>query len=142
MSTTELTGRQKAVLTVVLMGLLALVVGVGLLLREHGPGNMGTGFLQGAAVGILGVLVVAYRVTRNPDRATTAERAFTQQGDERDDAILTRALAVLGLLAVPLTGVAAVAIGFGADVAMVLFFLLVAQVLVGTVAFAAIARRS
>lgn len=142
MSTTEMTGRQKAIALLVMMVALGAIIVVGLLLREHGPGNMGTGFLQGAAVGIVGVAIVAWRVTRNPDRATTFERAFTQQGDERDDAVLTHALAVLGLGAIPLTGVAAVAIGLGADVAMILAMLLLAQVLVAAVAWAVIVRRS
>ena len=142
MSTTEMTGRQKAIALLVMMVGLGAVVVVGLLLREHGPGNMGTGFLWGAAIGVLGVAVVAWRVTRSPNRASSFERAFTQQGDERDDAVLTRALAVLGLLAFPLTGAAAVAIGLGAYVPMVLALLLFAQLLVGAVAFVLISRRS
>lgn len=143
MSTPELTaGKKKAVVLLVLAGALVLIIGTGLLLREHGPGNMGTGFLVGAAVGVLGLAVMAWRVHRSPESATTFERAFTQHGDERDDAVLTRALAVLGLLAVPLTGAAAIAIGLGAEVAMIIFFLLVAQMLAGTVAFVVIARRA
>lgn len=142
MSTTEMTGRQKAIALLAMMVALGAIIVVGLLLREHGPGNMGTGFLQGAAVGIAGVAIVAWRVTRNPDRATTFERAFTQQGDERDDAVLTHALAVLGLSAIPLTGAAAVAIGLGVDVAMTLTLLLLAEVLVAAVAWAVIVRRS
>lgn len=142
MSTTEMTGRQKAIALLAIMVALGAIIVVGLLLREHGPGNMGTGFLQGAAVGIAGVAIVAWRVTRNPDRATTFERAFTQQGDERDDAVLTHALAVLGLSAIPLTGAAAVAIGLGVDVAMTLTLLLLAEVLVAAVAWAVIVRRS
>ncbi|WP_256839351.1 hypothetical protein [Ornithinimicrobium faecis] len=142
MSTTEMTGRQKAIALLVMMVALGAIIVVGLLLREHGPGNMGTGFLQGAAVGIVGVAVVAWRVTRNPDGATTFERAFTQQGDERDDAVLTHALAVLGLCAIPLTGAAAVAIGLGVDVAMTLALLLLAELLVAAVAWVVVVRRS
>lgn len=142
MSTTELTGRQKALMLLLMMVALGGVIVVGLLLREHGPGNMGTGFLQGAAIGLLGVAVMFWRVTRHPDRASTFERAFTQQGDEREDAILTRALAVLGLAAFPLTAAAAIAIGLGLDVSMVIALLLGAQILVGVVAFAVVARRS
>ena len=141
MSTTEMTARQKAVALLVMMLALGGVIVVGLLLREHGPGNMGTGFLQGAVVGVLGMAVVVWRVTRRPDRATSFERAFTQQGDERDDEVLTRALAVLGLAAFPLSGAAAVAIGLGADVLMVICLLLLAQVLVAVVAYAVTARR-
>ncbi len=142
MSTTELTARQKAFTLFGAMCVLAVVVGIGLLLREHGPGNMGTGFLQGAAVGVVAVVVMVWRVTRNPEGATTFERAWSQQGDERDDAVLTRALAVLGLLAFPLTGAAAVAIGLGAGVSMVLCLLLFAQIAVAALAFVGIARRS
>lgn len=142
MWTSELTARQK---TGALLGvglLLAVVIGVGLLLREHGPGNMGTGFLQGAAVGLVLAGVALWRVSRAPDQASTFERAFTSTGDERDDALLTRSLAVLGLAAFPLTGAAAIAIGLGAEVMMTIFFLLIAQLAVGAVAYVMISRRS
>ncbi len=142
MSRTDLTALQKASVLFVVMCLLALVIGVGLLLREHGPGNMGTGFLQGAGIGVVAVVVMTWRIMRNPDGLSTFERAFLQQGDERDDAVLTRALAALGLLALPLTGAATIAIGLGAHVFMTLFVLLIAQIGVGAVAFAVIARRS
>lgn len=142
MSTRELTARQRATVLLSVMVLVAALVSVGLLLQEHGPGNMGTGFLQGAGVALVASAVVFWRVSRHPQRATTFERAFTQAGDERDDALLTRTLAVLGLAAFPLTSAAAVAIGLGADVPMMLFFLLVAQLAVGTTAFVVIAGRS
>jgi hypothetical protein len=142
MSTDSLTGRRKAL--ALGSGLLALVLVVvtGLLLREHGPGNMGDGFLSGAAAAMVGGAVMWWRVLRRRGSATTFERAWTQTGDERDDAVLTSALSVLGLLALPLTGAAAIAIGLGAYVWMVLTLLLVAQFLVGVVSFAVIARRS
>lgn len=142
MSTRELTARQRATVLLSVMVLVAALVSVGLLLQEHGPGNMGTGFLQGAGVALVASAVVFWRVSRHPQRATTFERAFTQAGDERDDALLTQALAVLGLASFPLTSAAVVAIGLGADVPMMLFFLLVAQLGVGTTAFAVIAGRS
>jgi hypothetical protein len=121
---------------------LALVIATGLLLREDAPGNMGVGFLLGAAGGLVAAGVMAWRVHRLPGRATSFERAWTQTGDERDDAVLTRALAVLGLLALPLTGIAAIAIGLGAAVEMAIALLLLAHVVVGAVAFAVISRRS
>ena len=105
------------------------MIATGLLLREHGPGDMGTGFLVGAAVALVGGAVMWWRATRSPARASTFERAWTQTGDERDDAVLTRALAVLGLVALPLTGVAAIAVGLGAAVEMVLTLLLVGEIL-------------
>ncbi|WP_131103301.1 hypothetical protein [Ornithinimicrobium sufpigmenti] len=142
MWTSELTARQKTGAFLGVGLLLALVIGVGLLLREYGPGNMGTGFLQGAAVGLVLAGVALWRVSRAPDKASTFERAFTSAGDERDDALLTRSLAVLGLAAFPLTGAAAVAIGLGAEVMMIIFFLLIAQLTVGAVAYVVISRRS
>ena len=121
---------------------LPLLIATGLLLREHGPGNMGTGFLVGGAVSLVGAAAMWWRVSRRPGRATTFERAWTQTGDERDDAVLTHALAVLGLLALPFTGVATVAIGFGAAVEMVLTLLLVAEGLVLATTFVVVNRRS
>lgn len=141
MSTRELTLSQKAGAGLAVMTMLVLVVGAGLLLQEYGPGNMGTGFLQGAALALVASLVMFWRVARRPHRATTFERAFTQTGDERDDAMFTQALAVLGLVAFPLTGVAAVAIGLGSPVSMTLFLLLVAQLVVGATAYVVISRR-
>ncbi|MDD9207732.1 hypothetical protein PU560_14845 [Georgenia sp. 10Sc9-8] len=142
MSTTELTRKDKALVGSIVVALLALVLAVGLLLREYGPGNMGNGFLQGAAVGLLGAGIVLWRVSKRPSRATTFERAWTQAGDERDDAVLTRALAVLGLLSFPMTGAAAIAVGLGVEPMMALTLLLVTEVVVGAIAFAVINRRS
>jgi hypothetical protein len=124
------------------LAVLALLVAVGLLLREHGPGNMGNGFLQGAAVGLVGVGVMFWRLAKHPGSTTTFERAWSQTGDERDDMVLTRALAVLGLLAFPLTGAAGIAMALGAEVEMIVALLLFAEVAVGAIAFAVINRRS
>jgi hypothetical protein len=140
MSRADLTTRQKSLAVVIGLAAMALLVAIGLLLREHAPGNMGLGFLQGAGVALLGLAVVAWRVSRQ--RATTFERAWTQTGDERDDAVLTRALAVLGLLSFPLTGVAAIAVGLGAEVFMVVALLLVGQAVVLAASFWVINRQS
>ena len=142
MSTDLRPGQRKALAIVGGLAALVLVVVTGLLLREHGPGNMGDGFLSGAAVALVGGAVMWWRALRRRGNATTFERAWTQTGDERDDAVLTSALAVLGLLALPLTGAATIAIGLGAEVPMVLTLLLVAELLVGAVSFAVVARRS
>src|SRR5690349_19104938 len=80
-STTE--GRstlRKLAVAGILLAVVALVVTVGLLLREHAPGNMGVGFLQGAAVGLLVFLLMVWRLSKRPDRATTFERAWSQTG--------------------------------------------------------------
>ena len=142
MSTDRRTAASTPLALAAVLVAVALVIATGLLLREYGPGDMGLGFLQGAGVALLAVAVMAWRVRRRPGGATTFERAWTQTGDERDDAVLTRALAVLGLLALPLTGIAAIAIGLGATVEMVVALLLVAQVAVGATAFAVVNRRS
>ena len=142
MSTDRFTGKQTAAFLLVFGTTLAVVLTVGLLLREHGPGNMGNGLLQGAAFGLVVAAVMLWRVSRRPDRVTTFERAWTQTGDERDDAVLTRALAVLGLASFPLTATAAIAIAFGASVEMCLALLLFAEIAVGALAFAVISRRS
>lgn len=135
------TTRTIAVVIAILVVAIALVAG-GLLLHEYGPGNMGIGFLQGGLVGLAAFAVVLWRVSRRPGKATMFERAFTQTGDEREDAVLTRAFGVLGACALPLTGVAAVAIALGALTEMVLALLMIAQALVGVIAFVVISRRS
>ena len=142
MSTDRPSAKQIAAFLVVFGGTLAVVLTLGLLLREHGPGNMGNGLLQGAALGLVLAAVMGWRLARRPERVTTFERAWSQTGDERDDAVLTRALAVLGLAAFPLTAAAAIAIAFGASVEMCLALLLFAEVGVGALAFAVVARRS
>jgi hypothetical protein len=142
MSTDRRTRTQQTRALVGVLVSLPLLIATGLLLQEHGPGNMGTGFLVGGAVALVGAAVMWWRVSSRPGRATTFERAWTQTGDERDDAVLTHALAVVGLLALPLTGVATVAIGFGAAVEMVLTLLLVAEGLVLATTFVVVARRS
>jgi hypothetical protein len=142
MSTDRRTGKQTTLALGAVLAMLALLIVTGLLLREHAPGNMGVGFLQGAAVALVAVAVMAWRVSTRSGRATTFERAWTRTGDERDDAVLTRSLAVLGLLALPLTGAAGIAIGLGALAEMVITLLLLAEVAVGATAFAVISRRS
>jgi hypothetical protein len=140
MSKAELTHRQKTVRVVAFMAVLAVLAVTGLILREHGPGNMGIGMLQGAVVGLVGVGVVAWRISRS--QGTAFERAWAATGDEREDLLLTRSLAVLGLLAFPLTSAAAIAIGLGADVPMVLALLLAAQVAVIGIMFRVASSRS
>ena len=142
MSTDRPSPKQVAAFLLIFGGTLAVVLTVGLLLREHGPGNMGNGLLQGAAFGLVLAGVMGWRLVRRPERVTTFERAWSQTGDERDDAVLTRALAVLGLASFPLTAVAAISIAFGASVEMCLALLLFAEVGVGALAFAVIDRRS
>lgn len=134
----DLTAQQKAVLAVVVAALLV----VGFVLREHAPGHLGDGFLVGAALALVGAAVAFGRVVLAPERASTFERAWTQRGDERDDAVLTRGLAVLGLCSLPLTGLAAVSVALGVAPAVAFALLMAALVGVLGVSFAVVERRS
>ncbi|WP_104118835.1 hypothetical protein [Arthrobacter sp. B1805] len=122
--------------------ILALVTGAAVLLREHAPGNMMPGFLVGLGIGVAGALAMAWRVLRRPERATTFERAWTRTGDEREDTLLTRALAVVGLGSLPLVGIATLAIGFGAEAPMVMTLLMGALFVIGVASFAVLNHRN
>ena len=143
MSRTESTRarRRAAAIAGIGAGLVIVVTG-GILLRQHGPGNIGNGFLGGGSLAVAAVAFAAWRSLTRPDRASTFERAFTQSGDERDDAVLTQALAVLGICSLPVTGVAAVTIALGADPAMVMALLLFAELAIGAASFVVVDRRS
>src|SRR5699024_4607649 len=104
--------------------------------------NLGNGFLTGAGVAIVAVAVAWWRATRRPGSATTFERAWTQSGDERDDAVLTRSLAVLGLAAIPLTAIATILLAAGIPMAPVLAILNFTFLGILFAAFAVINRRS
>lgn len=137
----RLMGKQKAYALFGLALAVTLVLIVGMWLQEHGPGNMGRGFVSGGLIALVGMTLAVWRASKGPNAATTFERAFTQTGDERDDAVLTHALAVLGLSSVPLTGVAAVALALDVDPAMVMALLLFGQIAIGAVAFIVINRQ-
>ncbi len=119
----------------------AVVITLGLLLREQGPGNMGNGMLAGGALGLLGFGLAAWRVWYRPDRASSLDRSIIGSGDERDDAILTRALAVAGVTALPLTGLAVVAIALSISTDAVLAVLIFAQAAVLVAAYLFQVRR-
>lgn len=124
---------------------LGAAIGVGvplaLVLKEYGPGNMWIGFSVGATIAVLGFGLAVWRV-RRPGGGTPSDRAFLQVGDERDDALLTRALAVVGLLSLPLTAVATVALAVGLDVLAVMAVLLIVELATLIVAYQVISRRS
>lgn len=142
MSRDAVTPTQKAAVAGVVVGVCGALLALGLVLREHGPGDMGNGFLVGAGIALLGAAVAFARVLWRPAGTTSFERAWTQTGDERDDAVLTRSLAVLGLAALPLTGGAAIGVALGLDPAMVFALLLFAQVGLFGATFALVQRRS
>lgn len=142
MSTNDLTAKQRVLIIALAFVFIAAVVSAGLYLRKHAPGNLGNGFLTGAGIAILGVALAWWRAIRRPQSASTFERAWTQSGDERDDAVLTRALAVVGLTAIPLTGVATIVLAVGGPMLPVLAILNFALIGVLIIAFALINRRS
>lgn len=122
----------------VILGVVAVAV---VLLRQYAPGHMVPGFLVGLGLGMAGALVMAWRVLRRPDRASTFERAWTQTGDEREDRLLTRALAVVGLVSLPLVGLASLAIGFGVEAPMVMTLLMGGLFTIGVSSFAVFNHR-
>lgn len=142
MSTTRFSPKQRFALIALLMVFIALIVGGGLALRAYAPGNMGNGFLGGAGVAVIAASIAGWRSLRHPQRATTLERGWTQTGDERDDAVLTRALAVLGLLSLPLVGIATLLIGSGVSELPVLVLLNGALIATFAVAYSVVDRRS
>ncbi|MHA7287746.1 hypothetical protein ACX80I_15850, partial [Arthrobacter sp. MDT3-44] len=62
--------------------------------------------------------------------------------DEREGTLLTRALAVVGLVSLPLTGTATLAIGFGAEAPMVMTLLMGTLFVIGVSSFAVFNHRS
>lgn len=142
MSTPRTTDQFPLIAAVTIGSTVAVVVPCALLLREHGPGHMWLGFIIGGAIASVGGLIAGWRVYRRPDRATAADRALVHAGDERDDTVLTRSLAVVGLLALPLASGACIAIAVDADalaVAGALTFALLAALIV---AFTVYSRRT
>ncbi len=139
---TDTRASRNVVALVILGVVLGLVTVTVVLLREHAPGNMVPGFLVGLGIGVAGALVMAWRVLRRPERASTFERAWTQTGDEREDTLLTRALAVVGLVSLPLVGIATLVIGFGAEPAMVMTLLMGTLFITGGTSFAVLNHRS
>lgn len=136
---------ERVTITKAVAGFLAasivLVTGTLLLLR-YGPGNMGRGFAVGGATALILFAFAVWRVARRPTDASSFERSFTGVGDERDRRIAERASAVVGLVSIPATGVAAVAVALGAGADAVLAILLYALLAVAVVSEIVVARRS
>lgn len=142
MSTKKMTPQQLTITIVVAFTALAGLIAVGLLLREYAPGNMGNGFLSGAGIAILGLVIVWWRLTRRPGSTSTFERAWTHHGDERDNAVLTRALAVVGISAPLLSGAASIIIALGVPMMPVLAILNFSFIGAFILAFTVINRRN
>ncbi len=120
----------------------AVVIPLGLLVRQYGPGNMGNGILIGGALALVGFALAAWRAWSRPDRASSLDRAIVGRGDERDDAILTRALALAGVWALPLTSLATVAIAVTVRPDAVMAALVLTQAAILVVAYLIQLRRA
>lgn len=84
-------------------GLLCGAVGaVALFLALNGrsPGNMAGGALAGGIAVLVAAAVGRWRAVRRADKAGSTARWLGAVPDERDDDVLTRALAVVGYVAV------------------------------------------
>lgn len=134
-------GAARAALVIGLFVGAIVAATLGLLLKQHGPGNMGNGMLIGGAIAIVGIALAAWRAHRMPDRASPMDRHFSGTADERDNAILTSALAAVGVTTVPLTGLAAIALALGLQTEMVMAILLFAQLIVLISAYVGAVRR-
>jgi hypothetical protein len=139
----KLAERRRSVLGLIGLGTaLVLVVSIWLLIGDLVPAGMREGFLVGGLVAVAGFGFALWRSLRNPGSASTAERAITGGGDERDQAVLTRSLAITGLLVIPMTGAAAIALAAGAPTGVTMAVLLWAQLAVVIGAFVVINKRS
>ncbi len=112
MSTDRRSRRQNALVLPVALAVLALVVATGLVLREHAPGNMGVGLLVGTG----GAPAVAGRWRGG----SAGGRGRPPPSNGRGPSVVTSVTtpssppAGLGLLALPLTALAAIEFGVGA----------------------------
>lgn len=120
------------------VAIVVLVAG-GLVLRAYGPGNMGNGFMAGGGVALVAVAIAGVRVMAG--RGSTFERAYTQMGDERDDLVLTRALAVVGITSIPLVAAGLVVVAIGLDPIITIGVLFAVLLAVAALSFVVINRR-
>ena len=95
----------------------AILVPLVLLLNRYGPGDMDRGAAVGGGIALAGFAVAAWRAMRRPESTTSLDRAFTRTGDERDDAVLTAALAVVGIVSPPASAIATAAVATVAAIA-------------------------
>jgi hypothetical protein len=124
-----------------LAGSIVLMTGT-LLILAYGPEDMGKGFALGGAISLSVFAFAVWRVTRRPTDASSFERAFTGAGDERDRMVAEKASAVVGLVSIPATGIAAVAVAMGASADVVLAVLLFGLLAVAVVSEVVAARRT
>jgi len=127
--------------TIGLLAGLVAVVGGYALLEPRAPGNVAAGFLGGGLSALALIALQRWRVLRR-SASGAAARWAAGEPDERDDAILTRALAVVGFAGIFGGSAAVVAMFAGVDAAVLLGALPAVLIAVLVVAFAVYSRRS
>ena len=117
-------------LTVVLTGWM--------LIRPHNP-SLAKGFLIGGIAAVAVLVIILVRGRAKAGHSLT--RSVAGAADERDQAVLTAALAVAGVTSIPLMSAAVVALGVGAPVAPVAGLMIWSQLLTLVIAYAVNSRR-
>lgn len=141
MPTTSPTTRPRH-LRAALMAAVVLVLAIAGTLAAVGEPGTAAGVLCGAAVTLLLVAFAGRRMKRAGADAPTAARVFGGLPDERDAAVLTGALTVVGLVALLTTALAPIAVSLGLDAETVLGALPYLLLATGLVAFVVIDRRT
>ncbi|NKX92946.1 hypothetical protein HF995_06590 [Sanguibacter hominis ATCC BAA-789] len=137
------TDQRKLVLkaSVGLLAATAVLVPLVLILNRYGPGDMGRGAAVGGSAVLVGFALAAWRAMRRPESTSTLDRVFTRTGDERDDAVATAALAIVGVVSLPASAIATAAVAVGAPALPTLTILLYALLAVAIVAYVVQGRR-
>ena len=138
---TTSTRRRLCSLAGIVLGLVVVVVGY-LLLEPRAPGRSAEGFLTGGLVTVVAALAARWWYARRGPDAGGASRWAAGVPDELDDRILTRALAVVGFVAILASAVGGAASLGGVPAAVVLGALPALLLVTLAVASFAIARRS
>lgn len=123
-----------------LIAAIAVLVPLVYLLARYASDSTAAGAATGGGVVLIGFTIAAWRATHRPARATTLERAVTGNGDERDNDVATRSAAVVGVLALLLTGLSSAAVAAGAPGDVVLPILMYALLATAVVSFAILNR--
>ncbi len=143
MSTEPRTAPSTAIWSLsILAGAVVVILGY-LALNGRSPGNMAGGFLVGGATVLAAAAVGRWRAVRRPSAAGSAARWFGAVPDERDDDVLTRALAIVGYVAIMASSLSTVLVATTSWDPLAIAAILPA-LLLGTliVSFAVINRRS
>lgn len=123
-----------------LAGLVAIVGGYALL-EPRVPGNVASGFLTGGLTVLLLTVVQRWRVRRR-SAGGPAARWAAGEPDERDDRILTRALAVVGYVGILAASAGVVAMFAGIDAAVLLGALPAVLIVTLVISFVVFSRQS